>query len=288
MKRTVVALTVCMLALPLWVCAQDKTAAQLESELRQVRSKGDWAAVKTLADELVARPDASANAKSYAKLTRLSAVLQTTDNFDDALSAAEAVEQDKSITPFWHMQIFMEEAQQFSSKFKEYEIAIEKADEGIALNEEMIKQGKKNLWDRIQLLTIAKCNALRNLGENDECAETAAMVLAKQDAKKVAMQGNLAYQLLACVAVAKDDDMLFAAATEAVQCTNRMGKAAQVLNLLKNLDRLELPERDDVEPGKRNQLKNALLGAADAIKDDTDTDKVREATEQAKALADKL
>jgi len=281
MRRPIAPILAVALLVPL-ALADEKPVAELENDLRKVRGAGDWPAVIELADHVIARKDASKVTRSFAKVCRWTALANTLEDFDEIEAAAQRIEDDEDMDPFWHMQVFLEQSQCYG-RFKEYELAIEKAETGIDLVRDMLEAGgAKHLYDRIQLMTTAQCAALRSLGENDDCAEAAVALFEEHDEEKIPIRGGMCFSLLNYVDGSQDDDMMVEAAAQAVRAAARTGKPAELLALIDRIDRFKLDTREDADDDSFADLRKALMEVRDALKNVEDKDK-----EAAQAAADK-
>ncbi|MFH0965546.1 MAG: hypothetical protein V2A58_16225 [Planctomycetota bacterium] len=288
MKTCFLSLLLVSLLLAPLAFAQEKTVADLEKELRATRNKGDWPVVAQLADELIARPDASQAFKSEAKVYRWTALARTLTDFAAITAAAKEVEDDPDMTAFWKMQVYLEQAQTYPSR-KEYELAIEKADKGIELVRKMMEtQPKASLADRIWLMAFAKCESLVGLGETDEAAAYAAKILEEADNDKIPMRMSFPADFLARVARSDDQDLVYASAARATRAVSRTGKPAEVSAFLSRLPSLKLENLEDAKDALRDDLAKALMGIPAALKDAEDADAAKTASDAAAALAEKF
>ena len=227
MRRIAVVALACLLGFGLTAYAQ-QSLDDLVKEMTQARGKGEWENVLELTEKVIAHDGVSQETKSVAQVYRWTALAHTDTDLDDLIEQAGELEKEGVLVPMWRIQIYLEQAQCYLGK-KEYELAIEKADEGMAITRKRIEEnGETNRWDRIFLFTGAKATALRDLGERPAAADAVIALAEEVDKKKVKMSGGLAYSLMWVLEYAEDVNDAFEGTTRlcrAVLRTNRPAEA---------------------------------------------------------------
>jgi len=289
MKKSLVLSAMCLVGFGFALFAQEASLEDLVKEMTETRSKGDWEALLPLTEKVIAHAKASLSTKSQAHVYRWTALVHTGADVDDLIDEAEELEKEGVLDPMWRIQIFLEQAQCYVGK-KEYELAIEKADQGIEITRERIeKKGETYRWDRIFLFTGAKATAFRELGERPDAAKVVVSLAEEVEKKKVKMRGGLLYPLMWMLEYAEDVNDAFEGTTRLCRAALRTNKPAEVKTFVDKMVRMKFGElAEDADEEKVAELKKVLISVRKSFKDVKDKDAIEAAADAAETEAEKL
>lgn len=289
MRKNLVLSAICLAGFCFASFAQETPPDDLVKEMADTRSKGDWEKLLPLTEKVIAHEKISHATKSQAQVYHWTALVNTGGDLEDLIDEAEKLEKEGVLVPMWRIQIYLEQAQCYGRK-KEYELAIEKADQGIEITRERIeKKGETYRWDRIFLFIGAKATALRDLGERPDAAKVVVSLAEEVEKKKVKMRGGLAYPLMWILEYAEDVNDAFEGTTRLCRAVLRTNKPAEVKVFVGKMDRLRFGElAKDADKEKVAELKSVLTSVRTAFKDVKDEDALKAAADAAEAQATDL
>jgi len=289
-------LTLCFIPGAAPARADELTVNSLVDRMVAARNAGKWGEVMAIGDQVLARSDASKAIRAQVKLCRVDS-LAALGNPPEKVAeefAKLGVDGDFTASPYWAINLRLDESQYLCGRDGFEEKGIKVADDGIALIKKAMEistnKPDNGLWDRLFLTLRSKIVALRALDRQEDAAASVYSAFKEADSAGVALNyNNVFVQLNAAQYFLKmsDRDKYLESAALALSLVSRTRNSGEVKKALDRFSVIDLPEaKVSASPGTSAKLKEALLAVARIPFQDKGS--AAAVIEQAKALAEKF